>query len=63
MADFPSNKIEALAFLYVQTRQDLSSRDSSYLLDLYENAYKEINEHNKTEYGNSPTVKTFEGSL
>ncbi len=43
MSDFPDNKYDALALIYVQSR-DLSTLSPAEILDLYENARKEIKE-------------------
>lgn len=44
MNAFPSNEIEALAMLYVQS-QDLSKASPKDLLDLYNNAHNQIFEY------------------
>lgn len=41
---FPSNKREALAMLYVQSR-DLTNATPEDLLDLYQDAYERIGNH------------------
>ena len=43
---FPSNKIEALAFLYVQNL-DMSTLSPKDLMDKYNEVHKEIHERNK----------------
>lgn len=43
MSDFPDNRYDALALIYVQSR-DLSTLSPAEILDLYENARKEIKE-------------------
>lgn len=50
---FPTNDVEALAYLYVKS-QDLSTLTPSQIYDKYRNAYKEIQNH-KTQ-SNSGTV-------
>jgi len=39
--EFPSNEIEALAFLYLQN-QDLSNKSPTEIYNIYKNAYDEI---------------------
>ena len=41
---FPSSKNEVLALLYVQS-QDLSAKTPSEILDMYNEAYKELCHH------------------
>lgn len=43
MSDFPDNRCDALALIYVQSR-DLSTLLPAEILDLYENARQEIKE-------------------
>lgn len=43
MSDFPDNRYDALALIYVQSR-DLSTLSPVEILDLYENARQEIKE-------------------
>lgn len=43
MSDFPNNRYDALALIYVQSR-DLSTLSPAEILDLYENARQEIKE-------------------
>ena len=45
---FPAGKCEALAMLYVQS-QDLSSLTPEQLLDMYEDAYARLREHNRAK--------------
>lgn len=40
---FPSNKFEALAYLYVQ-KSDLSEKSPADIFEAYQNAYKQIKE-------------------
>lgn len=39
--NFPSNKLEALAFLYIK-RQDLSGKSPEELVDMYTDAYDRV---------------------
>lgn len=43
MSNFPDNKYDVLALIYVQSR-DLSTLSPAEILDLYENARQEIKE-------------------
>lgn len=43
MSNFPDNKYDVLALIYVQSR-DLSPLSPAEILDLYENARQEIKE-------------------
>ena len=43
MSNFPDNKYDVLALIYVQSR-DLSTLSPEEILDLYENARQEIKE-------------------
>lgn len=43
LSTFPSNKVEALAYLYVQSK-DLSGKTPGELAAIYETAYYDIND-------------------
>ena len=45
---FPSNKYQALAFLWLE-RQDLSGKSPAELLAMYDEAYNEMNEAVKAQ--------------
>ena len=47
LGPFPTNKTEALAYLYVKTLLDLPSLSPTDLLDKYDEAYKEIKDREK----------------
>lgn len=53
---FPSNKIEALAMLYLQNR-DLKNKTPEQLLDMYYEAYERLYEH-KSQYCKG-SIQTF----
>ena len=45
---FPSNELEALAMLYVQS-QDLTDASPEDLYDMYQDAYQKIRDHHRAE--------------
>ncbi len=46
LSTFPDSKLEALALLYVQS-QNLSDKSPSEILDMYDDAYQELRNHQK----------------
>lgn len=48
LREFPSDEIEALAFLYLKN-QDLSSISPTEIYNIYKNAYDEISEVKKAK--------------
>lgn len=48
LSTFPDNHIEALALLYVQS-QDLTGKSPEEILDIYDDAYVKIKEHNRNK--------------
>ncbi len=61
MAEFPNNKAEALALLYVQA-QDLSNKTPSEINTMYLNAYYEISRDNKAKISSGKMAAIREDS-
>lgn len=61
MAEFPKDKVEALAFLYVKS-QDLSNKTPAEINTMYLNAYHEISRDNKDKISSGKMAAIREGS-
>ena len=59
---FPSNDVEALAYLYVKS-QDLSTLTPSQIYDKYRNAYKEIHDRKTQSNSGASTARIIKSPI